>query len=159
VFGGGREPGRPGVAPTGAATAKTTTEVELQRPTDVEFAAEPARESTLALPLQDKHDKKHKKQSEENVWRTEVSKLLPVGPEIETVAVNTGSGDIEVLPSNGPNVEVPRRCAPLDRVENRELPAFEDHVDTEEDGVMKPRTSTTTRTVPAGVLPLAIPRA
>jgi RNA polymerase sigma-70 factor (ECF subfamily) len=139
VFGGGREPREPAVSsldPTTPAEAS-----EPLAPSEIEFPTEPSGVTRIELPLQEKKKHKHKHQeSDEDVWRTEVSKVMAIAPTVESLAVNTGSGDIEVLASSNRNLEIQARVrAQLDEVESRELSQlFEDHVDvTEEDGTLK----------------------
>lgn len=139
VFGGGREPVEPGSSLVNAASLPSE-EIELVPPF-LEPVAEPAERAPLALPLQDHEHDKHKKheQEDQNTWRTEVSKVLALAPSVESMAVNTGSGDVEVLASNGPRLEIVAKVrARLGTVKDSELTqVFEDHVDVfEEDGVL-----------------------
>jgi len=138
VFGGGREPRGPGAVSPGTSEPAQPQRTELLTSSDIELSAEPRREGRIELPLQDKRQRK--KEPEEDVWRTEVSKVVALSLTVESLAVNTGSGDIEVLASTGRNLEIQAKVrAQLDEVGNHELSQlFEDHVDvTEEDGVLK----------------------
>jgi len=140
VFGGGREPREPRVAAREPVAPASSEKVEVLAPSEIEFPTEPSGGTRIALPLQEKEKKKPRKQTEENVWRTEVSKVMAIAPTVESLAVNTGSGDIEVLASNNRNLEIQAKVrARLDEVESRQLSQlFEDHVDvTEEDGTLK----------------------
>lgn len=139
VFGGGREPREPGGLPLTAASTEPE-EIELQQPFSFEPVSEPTQPARIVLPLQEKQKHKHKEESDENVWRAEVfqAMALPVG--VESLAVNTGSGDVEVLASASGRLEVLARVsARLGKVENHELTRiFEDHVDiSQEDGLLK----------------------
>jgi hypothetical protein len=65
---------------------------------------------------------------------------MALSPTVESLAVNTGSGDVEVVAALGRNLEIQAKVrAQLNKVGSRELSqVFEDHVDvTEEDGVLK----------------------
>jgi RNA polymerase sigma-70 factor (ECF subfamily) len=138
VFGSGREPARPGRLPF---LASAPEEVELQTPF-FEPVAEPAERVSLVLPLQDHQDEHRRRQqrekdSDQNTWRTEVAKTMALAPTVESLSVNTGSGDVEVLAAAGPSLEIVARVrARLGTVKESELTqVFEDHVDVyEEDG-------------------------
>jgi RNA polymerase sigma-70 factor (ECF subfamily) len=140
VFSGGREPREPGAAAVTAAAPAAPEEVALLTPPFLEPTPEPAVRAPIALPLQD-HDK-HKRrenESDQNVWRTEVYQAMALGPAVESLAVNTGSGDVEVLASGSGKLEVQAKVrARLGTVRDSELTqVFEDHVDVfEEDGVL-----------------------
>jgi RNA polymerase sigma-70 factor (ECF subfamily) len=146
VLSGGREP-----APSSPATAPNTPaklafeERELVPLPFFGVEPEPAAPARVALEPQEKKQgkepgKKHdhkQHESDENVWKTELfhSQVLPVG--VETLSVNTGAGDVEVLASTSGKLEVQARVrAKLGTVKDSELTQiFEDHVDIrEEDG-------------------------
>ncbi len=140
VFGGGREPREPGGLPITAAAGTAADEIELQLPYSFELVSEPIVPTRIALPLQEKQKHKHKEESDENVWRTEVFQAIALPAGVESLAVNTGSGDVEVRASTSGKLEVQARVsAKRGKVENRELTqVFEDHVEiSTEDHTLK----------------------
>jgi len=132
----GREPLEPPMSSTTAAEPAEPDGVEFQAPLFLEPAAEPVPER-VEVALQEK--KRTREESEENMWKTELFQAMVLAPTVESLAVNTGSGDVEVLASASGRLEIQAKVrAKLGTVQNHELTQlFDDHVEvTEEDGVL-----------------------
>lgn len=111
--------------------------VELRAPLVFPPAPEPSAARVELAPQRE--DKRHLQESEKDVWRTEVFQAIALAPTVESLAVNTGSGDVEVAESSSGRLEIQAKVhARLDQVARTELTqAFEDHVDVrEEEGVL-----------------------
>jgi RNA polymerase sigma-70 factor (ECF subfamily) len=96
----------------------------------------PARSELVVEPVQ----QKHRKDSDENVWRAQLSQVLAPAATVESVAVNATSGDIELVPSASGRLEIQANVrARISSVQSSELTqVFEDHVDVvEEEGVLR----------------------
>jgi RNA polymerase sigma-70 factor (ECF subfamily) len=126
LFGGGREPAQP-LPSFEPGPPSERVEAELAMPSVQPTTRE-------ALEPQDK-----RKESDQDVWRTELFQAQALPASVESIAVNTGSGDIEVLASTNGRLEVQARVkAKLGIVKGHELTqVFADHVSvTEEDGTL-----------------------
>lgn len=131
VLGGGREPAPATPVRLGALAAPAPTGAELATPAPLEPAAEPAaREAVLVQ----EHGQK-RKESDENVWQTELFHVQALPASVEALGVNTGAGDVEILASASGRLEIQARVkAKLGTVKGHELTqVFEDHVEIRED--------------------------
>ncbi len=119
-----------------ATTAHEPTNEELEEPL---LAGRAPLAADTSESVSAEHALQEKRQSEENLWKTELfhAQLLPA--TVESLAVNATSGDIEVLRSTNGQLEIRAKVsAKLGVVPNHELTQiFEDHVDVfEEEGVL-----------------------
>ncbi|HEX6881905.1 MAG TPA: sigma-70 family RNA polymerase sigma factor [Planctomycetota bacterium] len=131
VLSGGREPASPTPVRFGTLATPASAGAELATPAPLEPTAEPAaREAVLVQ----EHGQK-RKESDENVWQTDLFHAQALPASIESIAVNTGSGDVEVLASASGKLEVQAHVrAKLGTVKGHELTqVFADHVDISED--------------------------
>jgi len=126
--------GAPSAPATLAATApaldpQDSSGAELLTPPPADPAAERAAPPRAEVALQAK--RRSKDDSDENVWKTEVSRNMPVAQTVESFTVNTGSGDIVVAESPSGQLEIQAAVrARTDLVAKDKLTqAFEDHVD------------------------------
>ena len=135
LLGGGREPASPTprspvvITPAPSAGAELTA---LALP-------EPAGEPSAREALQPQEKRHQQKESDENTWRTELFHARVLPASVESLAVNTGAGNVEVQASSSGKLEVQARVtARLGTVKGHELTqVFEDHVDiTEDDGTL-----------------------
>ncbi len=109
---------------------------ELEQPL---FAGRAPLAAETSEPASAENALQEKRQSEENVWKTELFHAQLVPATVESLAVNATSGDIEVLRSASGQLEIQAKVsAKLGVVPNHELTQiFEDHVDVfEEEGVL-----------------------
>jgi RNA polymerase sigma factor (sigma-70 family) len=138
---GGREAREPAVLPVAAALepVREPARDELQPPQQfLDPAVEPAR--VELAPQEKEKAKKKQKEDDSNVWKTELFDARVLPETVTSLAVNTGSGDIEVLESQSGRLEILAKVrARLGKVKDEELTqVFDDHVDVfEEDGVLK----------------------
>ncbi len=138
LIGGGRATEPAASTALGPAPIEPAAPTELRSPPLVERAPLAAGPEGAALPVQEK--KEAGKESDENVWKAELFHTQALPPTVESVAVNTSSGDIEVLESPGGQLEIQAKVrARLGTVSNEKLTrVFEDHVEIhEEDGVLR----------------------
>ncbi len=135
---GGRETLEPStvLAPAGVAEPVGTGTGETRAPLPGEPAPAESHERVALLP----QERRARKESDENVWRTELYHVRALPATVASLAVNARSGDIEVLASASGRLEILARVsARLDAVSNDQLTQiFEDHVDvTEEEGMLR----------------------
>lgn len=113
---------------------------ELQLPPAVSgLRTESVPEAAVAPQQERKKREGPAKDAEEDVWKTELFHAQLLAPSVESLAVNTSSGDIDVVESSSGQLEIQAKVrAKLGVVENDRLTQiFEDHVDVrEEDGVL-----------------------
>src|SRR5262249_39589220 len=103
---------------------------ELQAPATV--PQDPRTQSApLVASVQDSGKQKAKHQDDKNVWKTELSHVQALPATVQSIGVNTGSGDIELAESTSGQLEIVAKVrAQLGKVDDAKLTqVFEDHVD------------------------------
>lgn len=135
----GREARQPASAPAPALAASRPEEVEMRVPLFLE-TSEPVESGRIELAQEPHQRERVQTKPDPNRWTTEVYQAFAMAPTVESLAVNTGSGDIEVNPSTSGRLEIKAKVtAELNRTEaNQRTQLFEDHVKVvEEDGVLR----------------------
>ncbi len=100
-------------------------------------AAEPSATRVELAPQREQEQRIH--EADKDLWKAEVFRTEVLAPTVESLAVNTGSGDVEVAESNSGRLEIQAKVhARLGVVPASELTqVFEDHVEVrEEKGVL-----------------------
>jgi RNA polymerase sigma factor (sigma-70 family) len=118
----------PGLAQPGAS------ELELRAPLLV------ASEAPRAAVPQREEQRQKTREAEQESWRTELFDTLALPASVESLAVSTGSGDVEVRASASGRLEIQANVrAQMSKVDRAELTqVFQDHVEIlEEEGVLK----------------------
>jgi len=136
----GREPSEPTSSRLTPAFVPAIEEVELQVPLTMASETEPEPVATARTPLAvQREQRQERREDDQNVWRTELSRNMALTPGLESMNLNTGSGDIRLEPSLSGLVEIRSTVrARLNKVSSDRLTqVFEDHVDVrEEKGVL-----------------------
>jgi RNA polymerase sigma-70 factor (ECF subfamily) len=123
-------------------TADTTDQLETPpfAASESRTETEPAPVAAVAPVQEQRRREPPAKETDEKVWKTELFHAQPLPASVEALAVNTSSGDVEIVESSSGQLEIKSKVrAKLDVVKPEELTqVFEDHAEiTEENGVLK----------------------